>query len=61
MQQELRRFAHRAHEKQQADQRRRVPVKAYEMHRLAGEAGRRGEHLVESHGAREIVGEEDPK
>ena len=48
VQQELRRFAHRADEQQQAGDRQRVDIGAEHMDRLAGEARRGGEDLRRS-------------
>jgi hypothetical protein len=48
MQQELRRFAHCTHEKEQASDCHRVHIEAEDMDRLIGEAWRRREDLIEA-------------
>ena len=59
VEQELGRFAHRAHEEQQARKRHRVPVEADEVNSLAGEPGRSGKHLIVCDRSRQLKGEED--
>ena len=59
VEQELGRLAHRSHEKEEADERRRVPVETDEIKGLAGEARRGGEHMVESYGAGQHKSQKD--